>query len=63
MRFKSHKQKVKSLKKDKPYTHEEAERVAGRGSYVKPVVTEQEKALIQANSRPEPKPETEMKSD
>merc|ERR1739848_779397 len=33
MRGRSHKQKVKSLKKDKPYSHEEAAMAAGQGSY------------------------------
>ena len=49
LRGKSHKQKVKSLKKDKPFTHEEAERAAGKGSYVKPVVSESEKQFIEKN--------------
>merc|ERR1712026_159297 len=46
MRGKSYKQKVKSLKKDKPYSHEEAAMAAGAGSYIKPVVTAQEAKLV-----------------
>ena len=46
---KSHKQKLKSLKKDKPFTHEEAEAASGKGSYYKPVVSEAEKKLVEKN--------------
>merc|ERR1712141_146272 len=50
LRGKSHKQKVKSLAKDKPYSHEEAEKVAGMGSYVKPEVSKEQAQQIQVNS-------------
>lgn len=50
IRGKSHKQKLKSLKKDKPFTQEEAEMAAGKGSYIKPVVTEKEKQMIEENA-------------
>merc|ERR1711881_336971 len=50
MRGKSHKQKVKSMKKDKPYSHKEAAQVAGQGSYVKPEVTAEEAQKIQYNA-------------
>merc|ERR1712226_1583743 len=50
MRGKSHKQKVKSLSKDKPYSHKEAALVAGQGSYVKPEVTADEARAISLNA-------------
>ena len=37
-RSKQHKQRVKELKVP-PYSHEESERAAGMGSYIKPVST------------------------
>merc|ERR1711912_54801 len=49
-RSKSYKQKVKSLLKDKPYSHEEADAVAGMGSYVKPEVTKEEAEKIKINA-------------
>ena len=47
---KSYKQKVKSLLKDKPYSHKEADAVAGMGSYVKPEVTKEEAEKIKINA-------------
>merc|ERR1712179_421277 len=49
-RGKSYKQKVKSLLKDKPYSHEEADAVGGMGSYVKPEVTKEEAEKIKINA-------------
>merc|ERR1711884_781105 len=52
MRGKSYKQKVKSLAKDKPYSHKEADSVAGMGSYIKKdhQVTAEEAEKIKINS-------------
>merc|ERR1712168_187719 len=51
-RGKSHKQKVKQLIKEKPFTHKEAEMASGKGSYFKPVVTEIEQGEILKNCKP-----------
>lgn len=49
VRSKKHKQQVKKMKKDKPFSHEEMYAASGMGSYVKPEVTENEKTLIEKN--------------
>ena len=49
-RGKSHKQRVKSLAKDKPFSHAEADAAAGMGSYVTPLVTKEEAEKIKINS-------------